>query len=270
VRLVNLGCGARYHGDWINIDLHQTGPGVIAHDLAEGLPLDDDSCDAVYSSAMLEHFRRSDTPRFLGECYRVLRPSGIVRIAVPDLEAICRLYLSKLNDAVRGVPGASDDYDWMMLELYDQVARENSGGHMLAYFRQPVIPNAEFVYSRVGEIMHEVRDVPTQDAGSVSRVRRTLFQRAMNRARWLLHSRRRREPQQEIGAFRLSGEVHHWMYDRYSLARLLLQAGFSKPRRCSPLESDIPEWERYQLDAMPDGTPVKPDCFYMEARKPGA
>jgi hypothetical protein len=34
--------------------------------------------------------------------------------------------------------------------------------------------------------------------------------------------------------------------------------------------SRIAGWAGYGLDARPDGSPVKPDCFYMEASKPPA
>jgi hypothetical protein len=71
----------------------------------------------------------------------------------------------------------------------------------------------------------------------------------------------------EIGAFRERGEIHQWMYDRYSLARLLVNAGFCDPRLETAVSSAIPRWDNYCLDARPDGTPIKPDCFYMEAQK---
>ena len=86
---LNLGCGSRYHPDWINIDIVPHGPEVIQHDLSRGIPLPDASCDVVYHTAVLEHMRRSDAAAFLAECYRVLKPGGIVRVGVPDLERIC-------------------------------------------------------------------------------------------------------------------------------------------------------------------------------------
>src|SRR5262245_53318777 len=117
---VNLGCGKRYHPDWINIDIVPQGPHVISHDLSRDIPLPTGSCDVVYHSAALEHMRCPDARRFLEECWRILRPGGILRVAVPDLEKICRLYLEKLHAACNGAAGADDDYDWMLLEMYDQ------------------------------------------------------------------------------------------------------------------------------------------------------
>jgi len=71
----------------------------------------------------------------------------------------------------------------------------------------------------------------------------------------------------EIGRFRLSGEVHHWMYDRYSLGRLLIAAGFRNPVVQSATTSLIPNWTSFHLDTLPDGRVIKPDLFFMEATK---
>jgi hypothetical protein len=73
----------------------------------------------------------------------------------------------------------------------------------------------------------------------------------------------------QIGRFRQSGEVHKWMYDRYSLAACLGEAGFVQVRECSAFESGIPGWRDFHLDTEPDGTIYKPDSLYMEAVKGG-
>ncbi len=72
-----------------------------------------------------------------------------------------------------------------------------------------------------------------------------------------------------LGLYRRSGEVHLWMYDRYSLATTLASAGFEDIRRVAPKESGIPGWAEYALDADATGQPHKPDSLYMEARRPG-
>jgi len=71
-----------------------------------------------------------------------------------------------------------------------------------------------------------------------------------------------------LGRFRLSGEVHQWMYDRVSLTRLLREAGLIEPRQHSAAGSRIAGWTGYHLDTLPGGSAIKPDLFYMEAIKP--
>jgi SAM-dependent methyltransferase len=278
MKYVNLGCGRRYHPDWINIDIVPSGPGVIQHDLRQGIPLPDNSCDVVYSAAVLEHMRREDALTFLRECYRVLKPGGIVRVGVPDLEKLCQLYLSKLRAVLDGDAAAVHDYDWIMLELYDQAVREKSGGGMIDFLRQNPLPNEAFIYERIGEEGREIVNALRNHAtGTGSEMKPNIFVRLRRRLRTLPGSMKRRllrlllGPDDmralEIGRFRLAGEVHHWMYDRYSLARLLTVAGFRNPVVQSATSSQIPNWTSFHLDTLPDGRVIKPDLFFMEATK---
>jgi hypothetical protein len=69
------------------------------------------------------------------------------------------------------------------------------------------------------------------------------------------------------GVFRSSGEIHCWMYDRYSLHRLLAQAGFTSIKLCKADESSIPNFGSYNLD-LSEKFIRKPDSIYMEAMKP--
>ena len=280
-KYLNLGCGSRYHPDWINIDIAPQGPEVIQNDLSSGIPIPDTSCDVVYHVAMLEHLRCSDAKEFMAECYRVLKPDGIVRVGVPDLEKICQLYLSRLAAALDGDETAVNDYDWIMLELFDQIVREKSGGGMLEYLRQNPLPNETFVYGRIGEEGREL--VKALRSSSVclrrgSHLLSTFLHKLRRNFRtlpslikrrilvWLLGAEDGRALQ--IGRFRLAGEVHQWMYDRYSLARLLIQSGFHDPQLRDAKTSLIPNWTSFHLDTLPDGQVIKPDLFFMEAIKP--
>lgn len=277
-KYLNLGCGNRYHPDWINIDIVARSPEVIQNDLSRGIPLPDKSCDVVYHAAMLEHLRRSDAKKFLIECYRVLKPLGIIRVGVPDLEKICKLYLSTLSAAINGEGKTDSDYDWIMLELFDQIVREKSGGDMLKYLQQDPLPNEAFVYERIGEEGRQlVKVLRNHDKHSghpfpdflhkLRRGFRYLPYLVKNSVlQWILGGDDKRAF--EIGRFRLAGEVHQWMYDRYSLARLLKQSGFYDPQLHTANTSRIPDWPSFHLDAFPDGEAIKPDLFFMEAIKP--
>lgn len=70
----------------------------------------------------------------------------------------------------------------------------------------------------------------------------------------------------QIGRFRRSGEIHQWMYDKYSLKKLLSEVGFSKIALKDGLNSEISNWEKYNLDSI-DGKVRKPDSLFMEAKK---
>ena len=135
---------------YVNIDLVPF-PGVIAHDLRQGIPFPDATYDLVYHSTMLSHLRPADALIFTRECRRVLKTGGVLRVVTEDLEQMCREYLQKLEAACSGDPQGAQDYEWMLLELYDQATRESPGGGMVHYLSQDPLPNEAFIYSRVGE-----------------------------------------------------------------------------------------------------------------------
>lgn len=58
----------------------------------------DKTVDVVYSSHMVEHLDRREALQFLNEALRVLRPGGIIRLALPDLRIRVDDYL-KNGDA---------------------------------------------------------------------------------------------------------------------------------------------------------------------------
>jgi SAM-dependent methyltransferase len=65
--------------------------GYTALDIKQGveagkLPYSDETVDEVYASHVLEHVARADTIATLQEWVRVLKPGGIIRVAVPDME----------------------------------------------------------------------------------------------------------------------------------------------------------------------------------------
>src|SRR5690606_18378616 len=83
--------------------LEQIGKNIVVHDLSKGIPYEDNSVDAVYHSHTLEHIDRNlDDPAngpgllFTKECRRVLKPGGVLRIVVPDLERRCLAYVESL------------------------------------------------------------------------------------------------------------------------------------------------------------------------------
>jgi SAM-dependent methyltransferase len=269
VKCLNLGCGQRIHPDWVNLDLRPSAPGVQEWDLKRELPFPEASFDVVYHSHVLEHFPHSSGLQFLERCRRVLRPDGIIRVAVPDLEMITRLYLSALEKVLAGDDKARSAYDWAVIEMYDQTVRDRSGGEMAEFVRKASPPELELVKVRLGGELHPMlntRDAPSKPRARDKRLLR--LGRRLRRAalRTLLGSDG--FAAYDHGKFRRSGEIHQWMYDRYSLGRALMHAGFSRPQQVGPAESAIPRWVEYHLDTERDGSTYKPDSLYMEATRP--
>ena len=275
MKLLNFGCGSTFHPDWVNLDTAPVSTQVIAHDLRRGFPFADETFDVVYGSHVLEHLDPAEAIRLLNECFRVLKPNGIVRVVVPDLETIVRLYLTSLEGALAGDGDAQVRYDWMILELYDQTVRRSSGGEMGIFLASKLDQKqASFVASRIGD----EGTCRTSGPAPSSTLPVLLYRRgraALSKLRGLVAGacaflilgtegwRALRE-----GMFRRSGEVHQWMYDRFSMRRALEQAGFADIRSRAAGESDISGFAGYQLETR-NGQVRKPDSLFMEGRKPG-
>ena len=274
---LNLGCGRRTHSEWINVDLYAANSAVIQHDLRKPLPFDSASIDVAYHSHVLEHFARSEALAFIRECIRVLKPGGVLRVAVPDLESICSEYLRQIA-LWRSGHGDAADLEWMRIELLDQLVRQSPGGEMLRYLRDETIPNAPFVISRLG-------DEAKSQIGKRSFLGQGPKRKFIPRVRhWFrLVAASLMQPQDfvtkvllskanqellRIGHFRMAGEVHKWMYDEASITSMLTSLGLVNVARCLATESRVDDWPSIGLDVNDSNLPRKPDSIYMEASKP--
>lgn len=285
MKYLNLGCGHHFHPAWKNLDFVLAGEGIIAHNLKQGIPFPDNFFDVVYHSHLLEHFSKGEADFFLKECYRVLRPEGILRAVVPDLESIVRAYLYTLEHIEDGISKSDisemiENYNWMMLELYDQVTRSESGGDMIRYLRKPNLTNKSFIKSRIGSEAEQHWNSPleTQKKPELTSVWNAIktklspdpVQRLKLRLTKLLINFILGKQACQVfkeGLFRDSGEIHRWMYDRFSLRHLLEQAGFVEVTVCNADQSRIPNFASYSLDVV-EGMVRKPDSLFMEAIKP--
>lgn len=274
-RMLNVGCGRRYDRRWTNVDLESRDAMVREWDILLGLPFEDNSQDVVYHSHVLEHLRPVDGERLIAECVRVLSPGGILRIVVPDLEKIAQLYLEMHGRAWSGDKAAPIDYKWMKMELLDQLVRSRSGGQMGPYMASKEIENSDFVRSRVGDEFSICQDSePIEKERRVSLVNRlrkkTLGFRtkmAKRMVRRLLGRKAERAFTESM--FREQGEIHRWMYDRFSLKQMCDRLGLENFRVCSAFESDIENYDSYQLDVF-EGTIRKPDSLFVECVKPNS
>lgn len=164
MKVLNLGCGYQTSRRCINIDwslpvrlkgsrlgravapLVVTGERRIAydamaddlmrHDLRKGIPFPDRSVDGVYHSHLLEHLDRDVVPIFLAEVKRVLKPGGVHRIVVPDLERDARAYLASLDDALAGTATPADHEAQIHVLIEQMVRKESHGTSQQSGFRR--------------------------------------------------------------------------------------------------------------------------------------
>lgn len=109
---LNLGAGEVELPGYIPLDIKQ---GQAAYPLPQYA---DGSVDEVRASHLLEHFGGREAPAVMDEWVRVLKPGGLLRIAVPDFEWVLREYdqgeLSERNGLLHAyiMGGQVDEHDY--------------------------------------------------------------------------------------------------------------------------------------------------------------
>jgi predicted SAM-dependent methyltransferase len=115
---VQYGCGLVAPPEWTNFDASPTlkiqkmpligvvmkrqlntvfPRNVLCGDIVKGLPVNENSCDGLYCSHVLEHLSLNDFRKALTNSYRILKKGGIFRLVVPDLEIEARSYIRELD-----------------------------------------------------------------------------------------------------------------------------------------------------------------------------
>jgi predicted SAM-dependent methyltransferase len=91
VRELQIGSGPNFLEGWLNTDIKPDSREVYL-DATKPFPFPDDSFDFIFTEHMIEHIPFLDGLRMLKECFRVLKSSGPIRIATPDLQCVFDLY----------------------------------------------------------------------------------------------------------------------------------------------------------------------------------
>jgi SAM-dependent methyltransferase len=158
--MLNLACGTRMDWSWNNLDfspyarirrherfarflyriglmshqrrarLQNVDPQIIRWNLRKGIPFSSETFDVVYHSHFLEHIDRESGAAFLGECYRVLRVGGILRVVVPDLRWLVLRYTEALHALESGDLSRSEAHERAIYDLFDQMVRTEVSGVM--------------------------------------------------------------------------------------------------------------------------------------------
>lgn len=83
---LNLGCGSDIIAGYVNVDMVQTAPEVVTHDLdVAPWPWETGSCELICALDVFEHV---DKPLvFMNEAWRVLQVGGVLQIRTPHYTA---------------------------------------------------------------------------------------------------------------------------------------------------------------------------------------
>ena len=109
---LHLGCGNKRLEGFINVDLISSPAVDLVEDASTLHSIESNSVDLIYASHILEHFSRWEHQIVLASWYEVLKPAGILRLAVPDFKQIVARYLitGELLE-LRGLLYGGQDYE---------------------------------------------------------------------------------------------------------------------------------------------------------------
>lgn len=98
---LHIGCGKNYIPGFINLDLFSSVKADVYADIT-ALPFDRGSFDLIYASHVLEHVQRNTVVATLAHWRDMLKDGGVLRLAVPNFEAVAKWYAKtgNLNDVM--------------------------------------------------------------------------------------------------------------------------------------------------------------------------
>jgi len=152
---LHIGCGQKYLAGYKHIDVIDAEHIDFVCDARQLNMIADNSVSEIYACHILEHVKQKDLVDVLNEWHRVLNDNGVVRIAVPDFEAIANDYivskdLSRYQGLIYG--GQTYEFNFHYVAFDFEMLKkslENSGfGKVARYDWQDFLPAGYDDYSR--------------------------------------------------------------------------------------------------------------------------
>jgi len=142
---INIGCGGRPIGNYINIDMDSLdelqsrypnasfpeGIEIYNWDIFN-LPVKNDSVDEILCEAMIEHLSFEEESKFFYEVIRVLKPGGKFIFSTTNFEEIAKLWLEgddDWKDFYRNDKDAIAETHWFGTNTYEM---KNRWGYLMA------------------------------------------------------------------------------------------------------------------------------------------
>ncbi|MEO6508386.1 MAG: methyltransferase domain-containing protein [Patescibacteria group bacterium] len=99
IKKLQLGSASLGFKDWLNTDLEDRDEEILALDVTKKFPLKTSSIDYIFSEHLIEHVTFQEGQVMLKECFRVLKPGGVIRTATPNLKFLIELYTTEKKTA---------------------------------------------------------------------------------------------------------------------------------------------------------------------------
>ena len=131
VKKLQMGCGPNPIAGFFNTDI-KIQNGVYYVDECQPLPFRDETFHYVFLEHNFEHLSYHDGRNLLRECYRVMKPGGILRLTMPCLEFLMDIYLHPETELNREY--MKWHFDWFDKEMYGDFKDELSPALLISNF----------------------------------------------------------------------------------------------------------------------------------------
>lgn len=102
---LHLGCGDYWLDGFLNIDFNIYGGTDMILDIREKLPFQDGVVERIEAYEVVEHLSQSEINNALNDWFRLLIDGGGVRISVPDMDGLVKMYQIDRDKAIQQMYG---------------------------------------------------------------------------------------------------------------------------------------------------------------------
>jgi predicted SAM-dependent methyltransferase len=139
-RKLQIGAGPNCLPGWLNTDVYVSSLDLIFLDATDRLPFRDCQFDYIFSEHVIEHITYEYGSSLLKECFRILKPNGVVRVATPDIKMLIDLFGETIDAKKRDYVAWFIDRNLPGLKKYRPIFVLNhfvqSWGHAFIYDRE--------------------------------------------------------------------------------------------------------------------------------------
>jgi SAM-dependent methyltransferase len=247
---LNIACGNIYikNNSWVNLDIVSKDKYVKKINLLKKLPFNNETVDAIYCAHFLEHVPVHKVTDFLKECFRILKKDGVLRLVLPDFESLSKEYLKqvKLKNFTKT--------KIVLISIIDQCVRRIPGGELGKLYN--ILLNGKKNKKDLIKYLNYLNGVNFSGNKKKNRDLFYYFERI-----YLLMKEKFINfwiksvvfflpiafVEQNISFARI-GEMHHWLWDFYSLYDYLKDAGFNKIKKLTYNKSSYKDSKLFIFD----------------------
>jgi len=138
--MLNVGCGSHCIDGFLNVDIDARADAYT--DITRPLPFPNSSFAGIFCEEVLEHVNKNTGQQMLTECWRVLKPGGVLRITTPSLEYFAQkletdpLGTDPLGEAINEIfYGHCHRHIYSQLALRDALAQAGFATIRWSYYR---------------------------------------------------------------------------------------------------------------------------------------